>query len=633
MESAEGAERGPKRSDARELALAALLGILAYINSLYAPFLYDDRVFAENPALRDLWGFVALAHPPNPSRWVGYVTFALNYRLGGAGVVGFHLVNLCIHLACGALVFALVRVTFRTPRMVGSGLAGASRAIAFAAAALFVTHPLQTESVTYVVQRFTSLATLFYLAAVLLYARWRLAAEADRPPRRSVVSYVVALSMAALAMRTKEIAFTLPFAVTLYELVFFGRPTARRAAWLAPFFAVSALVPLAFVTFDRPVAEMMSDAAAVTYVQTRLSRLEYLATQLTVIPRYLLLLLFPAGQNVDHDPALQHAFLTWPVLAGLGVVLALLAGAVALCRGAREGRMWASVDPAARLVGFGILWFLLTLSVESSVIPIVDVMVEHRLYLPLAGLIPALVTAFGLGVRRAAPARVGRAVAAVGLAVAVYLAVATYLRNEVWRSEVALWADAAAKSPSKPRPHYNLGLALARAHREEEAIPELQRNVQLDPNHANGYEDLGLALAGVGRAAEAEEALRHAATLAPERAEAQLSLGTLYLNAGRPLEALPLLARALELRPGYPQAYANAAAALNQLRRYEDTLRLMTGAPPEAWENAQASFNAGVAYAAVGDGAAAARQADSLERIAPSLAAQLRRFMASSVRR
>jgi tetratricopeptide (TPR) repeat protein len=420
--------------------------------------------------------------------------------------------------------------------------------IAFAASALFVAHPLQTQAVTYVVQRIASLATLLYAVALLLYARWRVAQEAQEWGRaQRAVTYALALVAAVAAMKTKEIAFTLPFAVVLYELCFFG-PRARRALQLVPFLATALVIPATRLDVHAPAAVFLSDAAAHTRVETALPRLDYLKTEITVVAEYLRLLVLPVGQNLDHDFPVQRSFLAPPVLVSLAVLLALLAGAVWLYRRSapRDAR---PLDPAARLVSFGIFWFFLTLLVESSVIPIDDVINEHRVYLPSIGFFAAVASAGALLLRRVRGAAPGRLVALTALLLAIVLAVATLRRNAVWGSEVALWTDAAIKSPNKVRPLNQLAAALASAGYPEQGVLTLRRAVALEPRNAIVRGQLGAALASLRRTSEAEVELREAIRLDPARPEHVFNLALLLSRAGRAEEAKTWFRRFLEIAP------------------------------------------------------------------------------------
>lgn len=553
----------PRRRHLLPLAGILLLGLLAYGNSLRGAFVFDDiRQIRDNPAIRDLGALLTLAgYRTLPNRFVAYVTFALNYRLGGLGVLGYHVANLAIHLAAALVLYALVITAFRAPRLAGSALAGSSRAVGFAAAVVFVTHPLQSQAVSYVVQRLTSLAALFYLVALLLYLRFRLGQEAGALELwRRRLAYGIALLAALLATRTKEIAFTLPAAALLLEAALFEGAWRRRLPPLLPFAAIALLIPATLLALGKPAGELLSDVSRVTRVQAdAMTRFEYLCTEAAVVATYLRLLAWPAGLNVDHDFPTYRSLLDPPVAGALALHAGLLLLATWLWRGPGSTRR--PLDPAARLAAAGILFFFLALLVESSVIPIVDVIFEHRAYLPSAGFWSAAATGAALLLRRIAPSRWPRLLAGGAAAVALVLAGATLWRNKVWRTDVALWTDAAAKSPGKMRPQLNLGTALLETGRAAAAIPHLRDAVRLAPSSAYARAQLGAALLTVGQVAEGETELRAVLRLAPDDPEALFNLATLLVRTGRAGEARALYSRFLEVAP---PSYAAARRVAEQ---------------------------------------------------------------------
>jgi Flp pilus assembly protein TadD len=483
--------------------------------------------------------------------------------------------------------------------------------------------------VTYVVQRFTSLATLLYLLAVVLYARWRLAREEGRARGLAGAAlYAGVLASALLAMKTKEIAITLPAAIALYEVAFFDGPWRRRLAALAPIMATVVVIPLAMVSLHKPVAEILADASEATVVQTSTPRQDYLATQLVVPVRYLRLLVLPVGQNLDYDFPVYRSFLA-PAVAGSALLLSALAAAGAFAWGGPFAR-WSrrSRDPATRLAGFGVAWFFVASSVESSVIPIADVIFEHRMYLPSVGLFTAAATAGALAARRLSPSRWPAALVAAGAAASAILAVATWNRNEVWATNLSLWTDVVAKSPGKSRAQDNLGLAYAHLDRTPEAAARFQEAVRLDRTNIRALNNLGVALAKLGHLPESKEALEAALALAPTHAESLYNLGRLYLMyEGRFAEAATLFQAAIRQRPDYPEAYAALGAAWNQLGRYGDTVTVLGGASDLIRDQPHARFNLGLALALTGDGPGAEREVRALQALSPELADQLVQYL------
>lgn len=406
------------------------IGTLSYSNTFSASFHFDDyRRIVSNSHIKDFstfgqqWG----------SRYVGYLTFALNYRFGDLNVVGYHLVNLIIHVGNSFLVYLLVRSCLATlGAQAATTTQGSARDrwIALLCAALFIAHPIQTGAVTYIIQRFTILATFFYLLSVVCYLQWRL--------RKASAWYGGALVAALLAMQTKEISFTLPFVLLIFEWACFPPATWKRWITLGPFFLFLPIIPL---SLSGPLGQETTDFARET---SELSRMSYFMTQLPVIVTYLRLLVWPVGQNVDYDYPVYHSFFEFAVIGSLIVLLAFFAISILLLRS----------HSRFRLAGLGILWFFVTLSVESSLIPIRDVIFEHRVYLPSVGLFLAM-TLVGAQLLESQQ----RLAMGLGAAVVVVLALATYQRNNVWQDDRSLWSDVVAKSPMKARGHNGLGHA------------------------------------------------------------------------------------------------------------------------------------------------------------------------------
>jgi hypothetical protein len=273
----------------------AALGLLAYSNTFDASFHLDDHhSIGTNPTLKDPASFIEPSkaerlmgglYPSFKNRFIGYLTFAVNYRLHGLDVLGYHLTNLAIHflnglllyslvLLNGLLLYSLVLFTFSTPKMEGSRLKDQLRLVALFAASLFVLHPIQTQAVTYIVQRFASLATMFYLGSMVFYVKWRLRNTKYQNSNIKIkvnmkfrnlyfpflnFNFFLSLLFAILAMKTKQIAFTLPLAVVLYEFMFFHDTIKRRALRLLPFLLTLLIIPSTFLFLDNPPGYLVGD--------------------------------------------------------------------------------------------------------------------------------------------------------------------------------------------------------------------------------------------------------------------------------------------------------------------------------------------------------------------------------------
>jgi tetratricopeptide (TPR) repeat protein len=541
------------------LALICTLGLAAYSNVFNAPFQLDDvDLVSRNAAVRDLRHFIPSSGYELPghlkSRYVGYLTFALNYKLHGLDVKGYHAVNLAVHILNALLVYMLVALTFRTPLLVRSRFKERSGQAALLAGLLFVSHPVQTEAVTYVFQRHASLAAFFFLLSLASYAGSRL--SEGRGKRYAL--YALSILSAVLAMKTKENAFTLPVVAALYEALFLGgtgETLRRRALRLAPLLLTMLIVPLSLAGTGKPLGEVIGGLGPATRGYAGVSRLEYLFTQQRVIATYIRLLLFPVNQSIDYDYPLFTSFLNMPVLLSSMFILTTVLFSMYLLFLSR------TKDAALRLIAFGALWFFATLSVESGVVPIPMLINEYRLYLPSAGAVAAVTT--GAFMLTGKPGNRGLRAAAALLAVFLVLAFsgATYARNATWGSRIRLWEDTVRKSPLKLRPRVNLGLAYYDAGMVDEAISEYRAALDISPDEGKAHLNLALAYHRKGLLDKAIEHYLSALSLISSSVQVLNNLGLAYYEKGRIEEAIRHFQKALELAPNSEAVHLNLGSA------------------------------------------------------------------------
>jgi tetratricopeptide (TPR) repeat protein len=542
---------------------------LVYSNTFDQSFHFDDfHAIVNNPSLRSLGN----QWPPSGNRWLGNLSFALNHRLGGLAVSGYHAVNLFIHACNGLLVAWLAALTLRSPTLRGADAGQLiGRYLPLTAGLLFAVHPVATQAVTYVVQRFASLATFFYLVSVISYALARLSWNERGGRVRAAAAYGVSLIAAAAAMRTKEIAYTLPLALAGYDLLLFRPSKVRtRLLVLAPLAALALLLlPLHDLTRGQGLAGVLEEPNRFATETEEIPRAIYLLTQSRVVVTYLRLFLLPINQNVDYDFRLSSSPGDPEVLFALAVLAAVAALALVLLAKARAANRAAGV-----LVFFGVAWFFLTLSVESTLIPIRDVIFEHRMYLPSVGASVALATAVLGGVERVRwRASLGLKAAVALLLTAAPLGAATYARNRVWKDEITLWSDAVAKSPRKVRPHGSLADAYRSSGRLDDAVREYLEVIRIDPGNSQAHNSLGRAYWDNGRLDDAAREYLEAIRLDPLSAEPHNNLGLVHFKNGRFEDAVQEWLQAIRLDPGLAEAHGNLGDAYRMNGRLDDALR------------------------------------------------------------
>jgi tetratricopeptide (TPR) repeat protein len=586
------------------ILLIIILSLLAYANSFNGEFHYDDkRRIIRNPLVKDLGYFVQPSRAEEiigseeygslKRRFAGYLSFALNYRMHGLDVTGYHIVNVIIHIINGILVYALIVLSFRTPFLNRSSLQSKSRILALFGSLLFVSHPIQTQAVTYIVQRFASLATLFYLLSLVAYVKWRLMDQVSGQQKggeerrsgnihfRPFFPYAVSVFSAIVAMKTKEIAFTLPVTILLYEFMFFKGKKGRRIVYLLPLLLTLVIIPFSLTGVDKPVGELIGDVGEKTIVAKDLSRWDYLITEFRVLVTYMRLIFAPFYQNLDYDYPIYRSLFNAEVILSLLFHLFLFSAAVYLLYRSNFR------DSTLRLVSFGIFWFFITLSVESSFIPL-QAIYEHRMYLPSVGVFMAIIAVLFIVVERLRGKWLGIEGKVIGtlVIIVVVLTGMSYARNKVWQTGEALWKDVIKKSPKKARGYFNLGNSYRSHGKLVKAVEHYKIAIELDPDITQFHSNLAVTYEQLGRMDEAIEQYRIAIRLDPEYPPNHINLGQVYKSRGLITEAIEQYEIAAKLTPDNPQIFSHLGVAYytrgrldEAIKHFEKTIRLKPDYP------------------------------------------------------
>lgn len=599
--------------------LAVVLTVaVAYHDALPGEYVLDDYPAVVNNALiRDLGGTIRAW--PHLTRPVTELTFALSYAAGGLSTTAFRLPNVAIHAAAALALFGLARVTLGLPRFAGR-FAASGVWLAAAAAVLWAVHPLATQPVVYVCQRSQLLAGLFLLGTLYCLARGATAS------RRRGWWYALAVGSALLAVGSKQDAAVLPLLAVLYDRTFLAaswRGVARRGVFhLLVFLTLLTLSGSVLFAVRGSGTAAPADSALAAgepsgtvpeaaprptagFVGAKVTWWQYALTQCGVVTHYLRLAVWPHPLCFDYQD--------WPVADGVGEV-AVPAAVIAVLLAGSAWLMW-----RRSAAGFPAVWVFLTLAPTSSVMPIDDVAVEHRMYTPLmGGVVLAVVGGWLVATRFGATGRrwaVGLAAAAVFGETAV-----TVSRISDYRTGVSVWESVLAVRPSNSRAHNNLAVALVGSDRLSDAIPHFARAAELrstpgshavlaqayldagrtadavrefraaaaaepPPNEPRGYlraadvtpyqisYNLGTALSDLGRWEEAVEEYRRAVRLNPRAFEPRLNLSRPLVALGRWQEAADTLEEAVRLRPEFALAHNNLGLVLARLGRPDDAVR------------------------------------------------------------
>ena len=547
------------------VGVLVLAGVAAYHNSFGGVFVFDDhRHIVSNESIRHLspvW-----EHLVGRRRPVARLSLAVNYACGELRVWGYHAFNLAVHLLAGLALFGVVRRTViaraesqhghasvAMPPRVPQPLCPSSAApwLALAVALVWIVHPLNSQAVTYTIQRCESLMGLFYLLAIYCVIR-------GVGSSRGWVWFAGAVVAGGLSMGSKAVAVSLPVVVLLYDRTFLSASFAEtfRKRWALYLGLAATWSILVFCGVTRGVLHPAAGASAtVGFGYKGVTPWEYALTQPGVILHYLWLAFWPHPLCLDYD---------WPVArAVLAVVpqgLAILALLVGTVWGLVRRSWW----------GFAGAWFFLILAPTSSFIPIKDLAFEHRMYLPLAAVITVVVGGAFVAVTRLAGAdarrfrRLGVAGGGLTLVAAVLLGCTTVQRNEDYHSPAEMWGSVLAVCPENARARYGLARALAMAGDDDGAIEQYREAVAIQPDYAEAYNNLGSALERKGDLDGAVACYRAALAHQSDLYRSHYNLGIVLTAQGKLDEAIEHYRKALEIKPDNAEAHNNLGSVLSR---------------------------------------------------------------------
>jgi tetratricopeptide (TPR) repeat protein len=541
--------------------LFVVTGFLIYSNVFNNTWHFDDILWMFDPMYHSMSnaGDIFKDHS---LRFLGFFSFAFNYDLHGPRLEYFYLTNILIHLLNTFLVWGLIRTIFKVPKISNLSVAKYGLLIAFFGGLIYLTHPLQTQAVSYIYQRLASIAALFYLGTAFFYLKGRVSGNK--------AYYVAAVVAFVLSLFTKQNVVTLPVMILVMEIVLFNENKKLGGLHYLLLGVVGAGIIMMVLASVKP------ELFPFLYSRGRENLLEpviyytgqevtpgvYLMTQFKVLFTYFRLLVAPFGQNLDYEYSLANSIFEFPTILSLIGHLVILGLAVNYIR-------------KFPLLALGVFWFYITIAVESGIIPLEDVIFEHRVYLPMFGfalLAPVAVFRLLGGISY-------KAAVAVLLAFGVFGSILTVNRNKVWDNELTLWQDVVKKSPNKPRPLTIMGSEFEKMRKSNEAMILYNKALYKDNYYPEAFLKRANLKAKLGMFREAIEDYRNYIenmrynTSEPEYYKVFKNLANTYVAVGEYKLATDNYRKYLVKNKDDYRAYLGRAVSFYNLEEYEKALK------------------------------------------------------------
>lgn len=525
-------------------ALLVLFGVLAYYNSFSGPFIFDDVPnIAENPNIKQLWPLTTSMAAPTHSGLAGRpilsFSFALNYALSQYNVWSYHLFNLIIHILSALTLYGIIRRTLLTDRL-KEKFGRYSAVLACITSAIWLVHPIQTESVTYIVQRAESLMGMFYLLTIYTAIR-------AMQSRHSHLWTILSVVVCTLGMVTKEVMATAPVLVLLYDRAFISRSfsSALKKRVVLYLGLAATWIVLAYVV------SISTTRSETIGLSVPISPLDYFLNQFIAITQYIKLTFWPAHLCLYYSAPVIRL---WNLI--LPPMLLIVALAVVTLWGFVKNRTWS----------YPLVWFFVILAPTSSFVPIADLIFEHRVYLSLAGpAVLAVTTGFLLLCRFSKSNLLSRPAAWLGFSIAAAVIIAlttrTIYRNRDYRSALSIWQSVVKAVPASYKGYNNLGNEFKKQDEIQQAIVCFQKALNIYPDYKNAHLNLGKIFKAQDRLNESSYHYRHILRKDPNHIEANFNLGVVFQLQNKLDLASDYYHRTLKLDPNHIDAQNNLGAA------------------------------------------------------------------------
>ncbi|MDD5680353.1 MAG: tetratricopeptide repeat protein [Candidatus Omnitrophica bacterium] len=517
--------------------LIMVLGLALYANSLSGQFIWDDEVLVrDNLYVRNwhnmgeiftssIWQGSGTVQSCDYYRPLQIVSYTINYSLGKLNTVGYHLINILLHIFTALCIYWLICLLF------------GNKILSLITAVFFVSHPVQVDVVAYISERGNLLAMLFALLSFIFYIKLL--------HKNKITFYVITALSYLLAILSKENSLILPFLLLLYHYAF--RKKIRYSKFL-PFLLIAFAYILSRITILR---------FAPFYIYPITAVFSRIAGFFVAITNYIRLLIFPFGLHMEYGDKLFR--LTDPK-AFLGAAIAFLSIYYAFKK--------RKTNP---LIFFSICWFFLALLPVSNIYPIGAYMAEHNLYVPSMGFF--LILAYGLSnLLKFEDLRI-ISIAAIAV-LTIFYSFLTIVQTNYWKNPITFYERTLRYNPDSARVNNNLGNMYNNMGNHEKAFQLYKKAIQIDPNFVDVYFNIGKAYESIGMREEAIKSFARAIELNPEHWSAYNELGLMCNESNKNEEAIRLFERAIEANPRYAQPYINLGMLYAKIGKKEDAVRL-----------------------------------------------------------
>ncbi len=524
------------------------LALVVYSNIYQNRFIYDDTAFiVENDSIRSLDNigrfFGSLKSFSAKGNFFIYrplptLTFALDYGIWGLSPSHFHILNVLFHVLNGILVYLLANALIR------------NRLGALVAALVFVAHPVQVESVTWIAGRSNLMFLAFYLVSLIAYIRIHEVREGKR------IKYIFILLLSfSLALLSKEMAITLPIIIIMYDFYYADRARFRNVLRNIKYYLLLGVIAGGYLYIRYTVLGRLSGQNE--YIGGSLS--SALLTMSRGVVYYIKLLFYPIKLSAIYVLSVSKSIFETPVVFSISIILLLLIISVVLLK-------------RSRAASFAIMWFFVTLLPVYNIIPLQDVAIAERfLYLPSIGfcILLGLLGMKMFGMKEKEHKRNAGVVFIVLLV--IFFSLKTMSRNTDWRDEESFWRATAETAPESDRVYNSLGY-LSMGKDINGAIKYYEKSLRLNPDNLNAQNNLAIAYAEKGWHEKAIRKFKDVLRKDPLDSFTHNNLGHVYIRIGLYNNAIRECKKAIELNPSNSTAFIHLGLAYEKKRNYSEAL-------------------------------------------------------------